>query len=141
MRRKYLISVIIVILAVFLIGSGIAVKNIVKTQIQESFKLNEELKSEGYYMAEFEFKMLGIAYYLDKGQYITALSRLNQIHKQLKSREGLIKEPKFADKKEELEFYLSLQNPKTGAFMDDSYPLFTYIGPTLNVLYLIEDLS
>lgn len=141
MRKKYLITVISVIVAIILIGSGIAVKNSVKTQIREIFKLNEELKSEGYFMAEFEFKMLGLAYYLDKGQYATAYSRLNQIHRQLKSREGLIKAPEFSGKKEKLEFYLSLQNPQTGAFMDDSYPLFTYIGVTLNVVSYIERLS
>lgn len=109
--------------------------------VSEMFRLNGELKAEGYYMAEFEFKMLGCAYYLDKGQYLTAISRLNELHGQLKSREGLIKVPKFADKKEELEFYLNRQNPRTGAFMDDSYPLFTFTSPTLNVLFHIERLS
>ncbi|HBV98646.1 MAG TPA: hypothetical protein DEF36_16635 [Desulfotomaculum sp.] len=141
MRRKRLIAVITVIVAIILTGTGLYVKNAVNTQVREIFKLNEELKLEGYYMAEFEFKMLGCAYYLDKGQYITAFSRINQIHKQLKSREGLIKEPKFANKKEKLEFYLSRQNPKTGAFMDDNYPLFAYIGGTLNVISYIELLS
>jgi len=92
-------------------------------------------------MAEFEFKMLGIAYYLDKGHYYKSLSLLNQLHKQLKSKENLIKMPKFASKKDELEFYLNLQNPKTGAFMDDSYPLSTYHGPTENVLLHIETLA
>jgi hypothetical protein len=105
------------------------------------FKLNGELQAEGYYMAEFEFKMLGCAYYLDKGRYITALSKLNELHKQLKTREGLVKVPDFADKKEEMEFYLSRQNPKTGAFMDDSYPTFLYLEPTLNVVDHLELLA
>lgn len=141
MSRKQLIAVTTFIVIIFLIGSGIAFKNNVQTKVREIFKMNEELKSEGYYMAEFEFKMLGIAYYLDKGQYLKAFSGLNQIHRQLKFRENLIKEPKFASKKEKLEFYLNLQNPRTGAFMDDSYPLFTYIGVTLNVVSYIERLS
>ena len=34
------------------------------------FKLNRECQEEGYYMAEFEFKMLGFAYQLDKGRYV-----------------------------------------------------------------------
>ncbi|MDF2524670.1 MAG: hypothetical protein K0R31_2311 [Clostridiales bacterium] len=109
--------------------------------IPEMFQLNGELRAEGYYMGEFEFKMVGIVYYIDKGQYITAFSRLNQFHKQLKNREGLIKVPKFADKKEELEFYLGLQNSRTGAFMDDSYPLCTYVGSTLNMVSHLELLA
>lgn len=141
MSRKRIIAVISVLVVIFLFGSGIAIKNNVKMKVREIFKLNGELKSEGYYMAEFEFKMLGVAYYLDKGQYITAYSRLNQIHKQLTTREGLIKVPEFSDKKEKLKFYLNLQNPRTGAFMDDSYPLFTYIGTTLNVAAYVNRLA
>jgi hypothetical protein len=140
MRKRYLICAVFVIAVILLIGKGIYVYRSIAS-VPEIFRLNGKLKSEGYYMAEFEFKMLGCAYYLDKWRYIRAFSRLNELRGQLKSREGLTKAPKFADKKEELEFYLNLQNPRTGAFMDDSYPLFTYIGPTLNVLYHIELLS
>jgi hypothetical protein len=125
MRRRHLIVIISIIVLTFLIISGFYVYRSFAS-IPEIFRLNGELQSEGYYMGEFEFKMIGLAYYLDKGKYITAFSKLNQIHKQLKSREGLIKVPQFADKKEELEFYLNLQIPRTGAFMDDSYPLITY---------------
>jgi len=141
MRRKHLIIVVSIIVIFFLIGSSIAVKNSFKKKIMEIFRLNEDLKSEDYYLAEFEFKMVGCAYYLDRGQYIKALSRINKIHKQFKFREGLIKVPEFSDKKDKLEFYLNLQNPKTGAFMDDSYPLCTYFGPTFNVLSFVEQLS
>ncbi|MEN6351018.1 MAG: hypothetical protein ABFD08_16685 [Syntrophomonas sp.] len=137
MPKKRLIIIISVIAAVLLIGTGTYVYSIINS-IPQIFKLNEKRKAEGYYLAEFEFKMLGCAYYLDKGQYITALSRLKHIHDQLESGEGLIKVPKFNNQKEELAFYLKLQNPKTGAFMDDAYPVFTYIGPTANVIYHIE---
>jgi hypothetical protein len=109
--------------------------------IPEMFKLNGELQAQGYYMGEFEFKMLGCAYYLDKGQYITALSSLNELHKQLQTREGLVKVPDFAGKKDEMAFYLSLQNPETGAFMDDSYPAFYYLEPTLNMVDHLELLA
>lgn len=132
--RKGSLSAIVSIIAVFLFVVLLLFGCSSFLPVSELFKLNGELKSEGYYMAEFEFKMLGCAYYLDKGHYLTALTRLNELHGQLKSREGLTRIPRFADKKDELEFFLGLQNPKTGAFMDDSYPLFTYIGPTLNVL-------
>lgn len=110
-------------------------------KISEMVSLNGELKSEGYYVSEMEFKFLGIAYYLDRGNMTIASSKLDQLYQQLKSREGLIKIPKFSNKNEELEFYLNLQNPRTGAFMDDSYPLFTYVGPTLNILEHLELLS
>jgi len=80
MRRKYLITVISVMVAIFLIGSGFYVYTSFAS-IPKMFRLNEKLKSEGYYMAEFEFKMLGIVYYVYKGQYFTAVSRLNQLHR------------------------------------------------------------
>ncbi len=109
--------------------------------IPELFRLNAKLKADGYYMAEFEFKMVGIAYYLDKGRYATAFSRLNQVRRELETGEGLVKLPGFSCKQEELEFYLGLQNPRTGAFMDDSYPLCTYVGPTTNTLNHLAELA
>ncbi|MFA4884996.1 MAG: hypothetical protein WC601_04345 [Desulfotomaculaceae bacterium] len=140
MKRKTLVTAISVIVAMFIIGSGLYVYRSIAS-ISEMFKLNGKLQAEGYYMAEFEFKMLGCAYYLDKGQYITSISKLNELHKQLKTREGLVKVPEFADKKMEIEFYLNLQNPKTGAFMDDSYPTFLYLEPTLNMVDHLELLA
>ncbi len=140
MKRRTFITAISFIIALFMIGSGLYVYRSIAS-VSEMFKLNGRLQAEGYYMAEFEFKMLGCAYYLDKGHYITALSKLNELHKQLKSRESLIKVPDFANKKEEMAFYLSLQNPETGAFMDDSYPTFLYLEPTLNVVEHLELLA
>lgn len=106
----------------------------VQSQIKDLFRMNKELQAEGYYMADFEFKMMGMAYWLDHGHYYTALTRLDQLHKQLSTREGLIKVPVFASKEDELDFYLNLQNPRTGAFMNDSYPYCTYNEPTENIL-------
>jgi hypothetical protein len=103
--------------------------------------MNEVLKSEGYYLSEFEFKLLGQAYYLDHGNFIKALSGLDKIHKQLKNKESLIKIPEFPGNKEKLNFYRNLQNPVTGAFLDGSYPIFTYFGVTSNMIHYIEDLS
>ena len=108
--------------------------------IPDLFRLNKQCQEEGYHMAEFEFKMLGFAYELDKGQYAKAISGLRRLHRRLSSRQGLIKVPEFADKGQELEFYLALQNPRTGAFMDDSCPYCTYDGPTQNVLLHLEGL-
>lgn len=112
-----------------------------KNQVKELFQMNKDLQEQGYYMAEFKFKMLGIVYDLDKGHYYTSLKLINQLHHQLKTKEGLVKVPKFNNKNEELQFYLNLQNPKTGAFMDDSYPFCTYTGPTGNVLLLLNSLA
>lgn len=109
--------------------------------IPQIFRMNAQLKAEGYYMGELEFKLLGLVYCLDKGQYVTAIKKLNQLHRQMKTRNGLVKIPKFKNDGEKLDFFLSLQNPRTGAFMDDSYPYFTYIAPTLNMIDVIEDLS
>lgn len=86
MERKRLI---VIVMAIFMIVSVICVHGSVML-ISEMFRLNGKLQSEGYYMGEFEFKMLGCAYYLDKGHYITAFSKLNQLHKQLKSKDGMI---------------------------------------------------
>jgi hypothetical protein len=135
-QRKNLIIAISVIAAVILLALGSFVHRSLAL-IPEMFQLNSKLRTEGYYMGEFEFKMMGIVYYLDRGEYITAFSRLNQLHNQLK----IIKVPQFAGKKEELEFYLGLQNSKTGAFMDGSYPLCTYVGSTLNMVNHLELLA
>jgi hypothetical protein len=139
MRKKKVIVILIILISIIALVSYVTVRT--KTQMKELFKMNKELQEEGYYMAEFEFKMLGIAYDLDKGHYYTSLARINQLHKQLKTKKDLIKIPKFKSKEEELQFYLNLQNPNTGAFMDESYPFCTYTGPTGNVLEHIDSLS
>ena len=111
------------------------------SRIPDLFRLNKACQEEGYFMAEFEFKMLGIGYLLDHGHYRAALSRINALHDQLETRKGLVKVPAFADKSAEMEFYLGLQNPRTGAFMDDGYPYCTWEGPTGNVLQHLEGLA
>lgn len=121
------------------IGSGIS--SFFHSIIPEMFKLNAMRQAQGYYMGEFEFKLLGIMYWIDHGQYLKAVTKLFQYYRQLKTTQGLIKVPDFKNKQQELEFYLSLQNPKTGAFMDDSYPFCEYTGPTSNVLNLLNELA
>ena len=132
-KKTILLTISVFVILFILSGMTLAIRT--KTQVKEIFKLNEERKSEGYYVSEFEFQMLAAIYYLDHRDYIKALSTLNTIHKQFKTTERLIKIPEFSNKKEQLEFYKTLQNPRTGAFMrDDSYPLFTYIGVTANMI-------
>ncbi len=118
MKYKKIILSCLVIFAL-LAASTVLMVNRAKTRMKELFQMNKALQEENYYMAEFEFKMLGIGYYLSKGNYSQSLSMINALHTQLKTKEGLIKMPQFATKQEELDFYLNLQNPKTGAIMDD----------------------
>ena len=92
-------------------------------------------------MGEFEFKMMGILYYLDKGRYVKAFSTLSRFHSQLMNKENLIKIPEFKDDQEKMNFYLNLQNPKTGAFMDDSFPYCTFNEPTENVIAHLDELA
>ena len=112
-----------------------------KSQVKELFQMNKELQETGYYMGDFEFKMMGVLYWLDKGEYYHALSQLNKLHSQFKTKEGLTKMPEFKNKEEEMEFYLSLQNPKTGAFIDDIYPYATYNEVTENVINHLDALA
>lgn len=109
--------------------------------VQSLFELNDACIAEGYYMAEFEFKMLGLIYYLDRGQFLKALIGLTRFQQQLEKREGLINVSEFQDKAQEYDAFRNLQNPKTGAFMDDFYPQCAYHGPTENVLEHLEALA
>jgi len=105
------------------------------------FKRNAELKRQGYYMAEFEFKMLGILKLLSDGDYLAAASAFRRLQRQMETGDGLVKSPVNASPGERMDFLLSRQDPVTGAFMDDSYPEFTYLAPTLNVLDALDALS
>lgn len=112
-----------------------------KSHLNEMFKMNRELQEQNFYMADFEFKLLGIAYLLDKGHYRKSINLFYQYYEQLKSKKDLIKIPHFESTEAELEFYLDLQNPKTGAFMDDAYPYCVFHAPTENVLNHIDKLA
>ncbi len=129
----------VAVLAMIVIGLVVAST---ASKINGVFKANESLKSEGYYLSEFEFQMLGIAYHLDHGHYRLALSRLDAMHRKMTTREGLVKIPRFANADEKLDFYLNLQNPRTGAFYSvEGDPLVSYFGVTANMIKLIEELS
>ncbi|SNR86350.1 hypothetical protein SAMN06265370_1408 [Puniceibacterium sediminis] len=140
LSRKKMVLVSVAILAATLLAGGFVMFRTV-SQGKDLFRLNKALLEEGYYMADFEFKMMGIVYYLDKGHYLEALSTLSQLHSRLSNRAGLNKVPQFASTEEELEFYLGLQNPKTGAFMDESFPYCTFNEPTENVVAHIATLA
>lgn len=141
MKRKRLIfrAVLGAVLVAAVAAGGLAAYNL--SRIPHLFRLNKQLQEEGYYMAEFEFKMLGLAYLLDRGRYVEAIRGVGRLYRQMKTRTGLVKVPPFGGKAEEIEFYLGLQNSETGAFMDPSYPYCTYNEPTENILAHLESLS
>jgi len=139
--KKRILPIIAGILCLALLAGGLTIYK-TKSRVQELFELNQTRKAEGYYLAEFEFKMLGAAYYLDQGEFLTAWDALEGIHHELATAQGLAKQPVFHDIREKIAFYRSLQNPETGAFFDDvNFPLFTFIGPTANMIEFIEVLS
>lgn len=137
-RRIVKITLGIFLIAVLAVGLWVYK---VLSAIPEMFERNGQLQAEGYYTGEFEFKMLGCAYYLDHGKYITAIRRLSELQEQQQTRRGLIRVPQFTDKRAEMEFYLRLQNPRTGAFMDEAYPAVFYYEPTANVINHLELLA
>ena len=91
-------------------------------------------------MADFEFRMLGFSYLFDKGEYSKSLNMLSEYHSKLKNRGGLLKIPGFNNKQEEIDFFLNLQNPKTGAFIDESVPYCVYWEISQNIINHMEAL-
>ncbi|MBS1164792.1 MAG: hypothetical protein H6R00_817 [Proteobacteria bacterium] len=105
------------------------------------FHRNAELKADGYYMAEFEFRMLGIVKKLSDGNYLDAYSTLRRLRYQMESGDGMVKMPADTSAKARYEFLLSRQDPTTGAFMSPDYPAFTFVAPTLNVVEALDRLA
>lgn len=112
-----------------------------KSQVKEMFKLNKTLQEEGYYMGDFEFKLLGMGYYLHLKQYRKAQTMLSDYHTKLINKEGLIKIPEFKNNQEEIDFFLQLQNPKTGAFIDETAPFCVYYEVSKNIIDHIVSLT
>ncbi|HSI77745.1 MAG TPA: hypothetical protein VK957_17730 [Lunatimonas sp.] len=137
--KKIVIIAVFGLLTVFVTVAVLTLQ--VKTQVKELFKLNKKLQKEGYYMADFEFRMLGFSYLLDKGKYYEAINSLSKYYAKLKKRDGLIKIPDFNSKQEEIDFFLNLQNPDTGAFVDESAPYCIYWEISQNIINHLEALS
>ena len=137
-KKNFIIAVVslIVIFVAFVVFRSVQLK----TQVRELFELNKQLQKEGYYMADFEFRMLGFSYLLDKGEYSKSINTLSEYHSKLKNRDGLLKIPDFNNKREEIDFFLNLQNPKTGAFIDESVPYCVYWEISQNIINHIEAL-
>lgn len=139
MKYKKITIAVLSLTAVF-VAFGVFRSIQVKSQVKGLFKLNKKLQKEGYYMADFEFRMLGVSYLLDKGHYSEAINSLSEYHSKLKNRDGLLKIPDFNNIQEEIDFFLNLQNPKTGAFIDESVPYCVYWEISQNIINHMEAL-
>ncbi|MCF8501057.1 MAG: hypothetical protein K9H11_11380 [Rhodospirillum sp.] len=139
-RRKILYLPLAIVAALALALGGVVARQ--ASKVGEIFAANETLKSEGYDLSAFEFELLSAMYFIDHGQYLRGLRRLDAIHDKYVDRKGLVKIPDFASPEEKLEFYLDRQNPETGAFYPNGTdPLFAYVGVTANMINFIEVLS
>lgn len=134
--------------AAAILGAVVAGAGVVGYQVYQSFgsvpylfRRNAELKADGYYMAEFEFRMLGVVKKLSDGDYLDAYSTLSKLRRQMESGEGLAKMPTDPSAKARYAFLLSRQDSTTGAFMSPDYPAFTFIAPTLNVVEALDGLA
>lgn len=122
------------------LATGLYVRSLIKSVPQIMLR-NGELKAQGYYMGEFEFKMLSVLQYLNEGRYVQAATALHRISREMKTTRGLVMLPAKATADAQLEALLALQDPVTGAFMDRRYPAFTYFAPTWNVVDVLSGLA
>jgi hypothetical protein len=63
MKRILVVMTTVVIVAG--LAAGLSVRATIKA-VPRLFKRNAELKAQGYYMGEFEFKMVAVIYYLNE---------------------------------------------------------------------------
>lgn len=138
MKRGWILASILV--AALGLALGLSVRSVFKT-IPRLFRRNAELKAQGYYMAEFEFKMLAVQHHLNRGSYLEAYRTLRRIEREMKDPSGLVKVPEKAAPSERMAFLRERQDPETGAFMDPRYPLFTYFAPTANAVDNLTELA
>jgi len=138
--KKRLLLVSVSILCVTLLVCGFAVYSTIAS-VPKLFGSNGELKAQGYYMGEFEFKMVSSQYYLNEGRYLDAYQSLRRIRSEMQSRQGLRQFPDKATPEQQMAFLLDQQDPVTGAFMDRRYPAFSYFAPTCNVVEALIQLS
>jgi len=137
-RRIVQVALALACLALF--ASGFMVYSTIH-KVPTLFKRNAELKAQGYYMGAFEFKMVASQYYLNEGRYLDAYRTLRRVAVQMQNMQGLDRMPDTAGGEEMMGFLLDQQDPVTGAFMDRSYPAFSFFAPTINVVDALAGLS
>ena len=77
--RRKILYLVLAIIAALALALGIFVTR-QASKVREIFAANETLKSEGYYLSAFEFELLSAMYFIDHGQYLRGLRRLDAIH-------------------------------------------------------------
>ncbi|HNX31854.1 MAG TPA: hypothetical protein PKM35_09615, partial [Holophaga sp.] len=115
------------------LAAALGTRSAVRT-VPRLFRRNAELKAQGYYMGEFEFKMLAVQHEVNQGRYLEAIRVLRRIEREMADPAGLARMPVHATPEQQMAFLLARQDPVTGAFMDPRYPPFTYFAPTCNVV-------
>ncbi|HPS68501.1 MAG TPA: hypothetical protein PLA48_11660, partial [Holophaga sp.] len=115
------------------LAAALGTRSAVRT-VPRLFRRNAELKAQGYYMGEFEFKMLAVQHEVNRGRYLEAIRVLRRIEREMADPGGLARMPVRATPEQQMAFLLARQDPVTGAFMDPRYPPFTYFAPTCNVV-------
>ena len=138
--RRSVVRIVLALACLVLLVTGSAVYSTISS-IPQLFRRNAELKALGYYMGEFEFKMIASQYYLTEGRFLESYRTLRRIDAEMKSLRGLSKMPDNATPEEQMAFLLERQDPVTGAFMEHSYPPFSYFAPTCNVVEALTRLS
>ena len=138
--KKHFLFVLLAAFCAVLLSVGLTVRSTVNS-VPRLFRLNAELKAQGYYMGEFEFKMLASQHHMNTGHYLLAFQTLRRIEAEMQNPRDLKKMPANATPEEQMDFLLDRQDPVTGAFMDHDYPLFTYFAPTSNVVEALMRLS
>ncbi len=137
---KRLLFALLAALCVVLLAAGLIIRSTLDS-VPRLFRRNAELKAQGYYMGEFEFKMLASQYHMNAGRYLQAVRTLRGIKAEMQDVRTLKKMPSNATPEEQMAFLLDRQDPVTGAFMDHDYPLFSYFAPTCNVVEALMRLS
>jgi hypothetical protein len=139
-KLRRIAAVVTAVMLITGLAVGLSIRSTIKA-IPHLFKRNAELKARGYYMGEFEFKMVAVLYYLNEGSYAKAYITLRRIHNEMETTQGLAKMPDGASPQQQMSFLLEQQDPGTGAFMDPRYPFFTYFAPTDNVANALHSLA
>lgn len=138
--KKPLLKVALLLACLALLASVIAGYRSIPN-VPRLFKRNAELKAMGYYMGEFEFKMIASQYELDHGRYRESLRTLRRIEAEMRSTQGLHRMPDKASTDDQMSFLMDRQDPVTGAFMDRQYPEFLDFAPTCNVVEALAGLG
>lgn len=137
---RWIAAVVTGVMLITGLAVGLSVRSTIKA-VPRLFKRNAELKARGYYMGEFEFKLVAVQYYLNEGSYAKAYITLRRIRNEMETTQGLAKMPDGASPQQQMCFLLERQDPATGAFMDPRYPFFTYFAPTQNVVNALDGLA